>query len=181
MRYSELTLHHHSFNKVDDIHNRLTSPDVTFLWHSWLWHHMTNLCETFCEDDAQVTFSQCSVNVNMEGLFLLLYELLQLWNTNPSMIKKYLGIVGDEVAWECLGGLNLDFVLVVSSLSYLISEIIQNTAWEAIKEWSIASCRHFDTEDKIMRMLRTMVRKRKINGWYCWYARCMYRHGCMQF
>ena len=31
-----------------------------------------------------------------------------------SMIEKYLGIVGNEVDCECLGGLNLNFVFVVS-------------------------------------------------------------------
>jgi hypothetical protein len=34
----------------------------------------------------------------MGGLLLSLYEFLQLRNVDPSMIEKYLGIVGNEVA-----------------------------------------------------------------------------------
>ena len=31
-------------------------------------------------------------------MFLLLYEFLQLRNVDPSMVEKYLGVVGNEVA-----------------------------------------------------------------------------------
>jgi hypothetical protein len=63
--------------------------------------------------------------MNMGGLFLSLYEFLQLRNIDPSVIKKYPGIVGNEVAWECLGGLNLDFALLCDLAT---SSCIQDTA-----------------------------------------------------
>ena len=51
------------------------------------------------------------------------------------MIKKYVGIVRNELSWERLGGIKVknSFFTKVFRF-YLISEIIQQATWEVIKE-----------------------------------------------
>jgi hypothetical protein len=38
----------------------------------------------------------------MGGLLLAPHKFLQLWNIDPFVVEKYLSVVGNEVARECL-------------------------------------------------------------------------------
>ena len=86
--------------------------------------------------------SFCCINFFNFGM------LIHLWFRNIWALlemKLLENVCEDKILILCL-------LCWVCKLSYLILEIIQNTAWEAIEEQNI-TCRHFSTEEsKIMRV-----------------------------